>query len=301
MSNRMRSCSIGFPPFDPAVAEGLVWIYPERLTWKTEVRGRLTGPRCYYSSTVEVAYPLREQSRDFGLRTDPSPNIHIHARVIIPEPSFWDPVSPFLYDGVIELWEDDQLCQQLRVQRGLRTISLGHQGLRCNGALLALRGIILAAATEEELLRLRQAGYNLLLAPFSATGLLELADKLGFLVLSRITNPDDWRHLEDRVSHPSCLGHTFDVRLLENSGESSYPILGSWTLQGIELSRRPAAPLPKGTQFVLCPEELLSDLAQVKLPKLVLTSTRLDNAKRSDQTATLPGILGWIYTGELTP
>src|SRR5947207_1064940 len=59
------------------------------------IRGRLMGPRCPYAATVEVAYPLKEIERTVGSEGETS----ILLRTIIPEPSMWDPQSPFLYSG----------------------------------------------------------------------------------------------------------------------------------------------------------------------------------------------------------
>src|SRR5437868_13397226 len=83
---------------DPMAAEVWLTVYPERLTPKTELRGRLMGPSCPYASTVEIAYPLSplklsEQQVAGALR----------CRVAIPEPSLWDLQSPFLYSGPVEL------------------------------------------------------------------------------------------------------------------------------------------------------------------------------------------------------
>ncbi|HYV36006.1 MAG TPA: hypothetical protein VE988_09910, partial [Gemmataceae bacterium] len=36
-------------------------------------------------------------------------------RVVIPEPSFWEPECPFVYDGVIELWQDGVRCDVRQV------------------------------------------------------------------------------------------------------------------------------------------------------------------------------------------
>jgi hypothetical protein len=38
------------------------------------------------------------------------------ARVVIPEPSIWEPECPFVYDGVVELWQGDERCDVRQVQ-----------------------------------------------------------------------------------------------------------------------------------------------------------------------------------------
>ena len=59
-------------------------------------------------TTVEVAYPLRP--------FEPKPaDTQLAARVAIPEPSLWQPEHPFVYDAVIELWQNGQCSHQHRI------------------------------------------------------------------------------------------------------------------------------------------------------------------------------------------
>src|SRR6266404_9073945 len=121
MPNRIKEMMVFQQRLDPAEAEIGISVYPEELTAGTEVRGRLMGPRCRYASTVEVAYPLREWKRAYEKEDVP----HLWLRVIIPEPSFWDTQSPFLYEGPVELWHKKERCDQVLLSRGLRTVNLG--------------------------------------------------------------------------------------------------------------------------------------------------------------------------------
>src|SRR5580704_9806910 len=79
-----------------------------------QVRGRLMGPRCPYAATVEVAYPLRELERE----NDSVLGTSILLRTVIPEPSMWDPQSPFLYSGPLGIWQGDALIEQQNIQIG---------------------------------------------------------------------------------------------------------------------------------------------------------------------------------------
>src|SRR5262249_10780296 len=147
MNNRIRRVEVRDRSAVPAEAEVWVTVVPEQITPTTEVRGRLMGPRCPYASTVEIAYPLR-----------PLPRLGVVGsglvrRLVIPEASLWDPESPFLYQGPVELWQDGRRCDQVAVSRGLRTISLGPRGLRWNGRPLTLRGAgVVGVPSEEEAL-----------------------------------------------------------------------------------------------------------------------------------------------------
>jgi hypothetical protein len=180
-----------------ASADVRVEIVPERPGPDVEVRGRLMGPRCPFAGTVEVAYPLRP----LGPQS---------ARAIIPEASLWDPESPFLYHGPIELWEGGQRIDRAEVTVGLRHVSLGPRGLFINGRPTRLRGRELAACTPEEALALRTEGVNLWVVPGAEAdeALWALADQLGFLVLGRLgpAGPELPGWVEEREQHPSCLG-----------------------------------------------------------------------------------------------
>ncbi len=105
---------------DPIQAELWVRVEVASCTESTDIRGRLTGPRCDGVDTVEVAYPLRPLAGPQEGRG----NILIR-RVVIPEPNFWTAETPFLYEAVVELWEDDrrvdERCFSYRLRRSSRS------------------------------------------------------------------------------------------------------------------------------------------------------------------------------------
>ena len=131
MSNQILHVRLSDHSLDPAQAELWISVTAEHVAPTTELRGRLMGPRCAYAATVEVAYPLRPL---VASRT------RLSGRVVIPEPSLWEPSCPFLYGGAVELWQDGRRCDQTPIRRGLRRVLLGPAGLRVNGEPLVLRG-----------------------------------------------------------------------------------------------------------------------------------------------------------------
>ena len=153
------------------------------MPWRleTQVRGRITGPRCAYATTVEVAYPLRESSREYYKDGVP----RITSRVLIPEPNLWDPISPFLYLGKFELWQSDQCCDQAERTIHLEQISLGTHGLRWNGKPLTLRGVARDTDLECDALELRRAGYNSVVTSVAQNShdIWEKAERLGLSLI----------------------------------------------------------------------------------------------------------------------
>jgi hypothetical protein len=123
MSNRILDVELHTRRANAAEAEIWVRVVPEHLTPATELRGRLVGPKCPGVTTVEVAYPLRPFPHP------PADWPGLAARVVIPEPNRWEPACPFVYDGVVELWQDGQRCEVRQVP-GYRVLTVSSTSAR---------------------------------------------------------------------------------------------------------------------------------------------------------------------------
>ena len=177
MTNRILRVSLRDHSLLPASSEVRVVVETERRDAGTEIRGRFVGPRCLFAETIEVAYPIRPVGAEY--------------RVVIPEGSFWDPISPYLYLVHVELWQDGTRCEEVRLRHGLRALTV-------NGLRLALRGRAVEHLDDDTALRLRAEGYNLLIASSGELGVWEIADRVGFFVLTEMDVPCG--------DHPSHLG-----------------------------------------------------------------------------------------------
>jgi hypothetical protein len=114
MSNKLGPVTAQVRRLSPAEAEVWLLIEAERVTPATEVRGRFVGPRCPGVTTVEVAYPLRPFPRP------PEGVPPLSRRVVIPDPSLWEPGQPFVYRAVVELWQDGECADRREFDCGLR-------------------------------------------------------------------------------------------------------------------------------------------------------------------------------------
>jgi hypothetical protein len=291
----------------PAEAEVRVSVVAEHVTPTTDVRGRLMGPRCPFAATVEVAYPLRPLPAGGGN--------NLTRRVVIPEASLWEPESPFLYEGPVELWQDGQRCDRVTVRHGLRALSLGQRGLRVNGRPLTLRGRQVTPASDEHALALRREGCNLLITAVEegATDCWERADRLGFFVLGRVATLGESirKHLAVLSRHPSCFGWLIGEadlsvlnELLADAGAvgpasragPTAPVAGTvgaarlaaptGGLVGVELNALPTTPLPEGVHFIVCPPDQAVIFSEIGLPLFVRA------AEASGQPT--PGLFGWV-------
>jgi hypothetical protein len=90
---------------DPTMAE--LRIEFANLPPDVDACGRLMGPRCKDSSTIEVAYPLRKLS-------------HPVYRVLIPEPIFWCAERQCVYEGPVEFRRDGQPVGKITLSFGIK-------------------------------------------------------------------------------------------------------------------------------------------------------------------------------------
>jgi hypothetical protein len=299
MENRIQSVQIEVERLSPAEVELWFIVTTERVTATTAIRGRLMGPRCRYASTVEVAYPMRERSR----RNDEDFGVGLTLRVVIPEPNFWEPEHPFFYEGPLELWQDGWRCDERWMSRSFRQLRLNAGGLVLNGRPLRLRCSARAEFAEDDLLSLRAQGNNAVLTPVTnqTEALWEAAGRGGFLMLSRVNSAHEILASTMWKERPSYLGCVLDPAVLQENplwaGTGVIPFLAdNDSLLGVELKQKPSAPLPSGIQFVVCEEQLLPEIKDLELPKLVVSGKRLPDNEVAEETAPVPGILGWIYS-----
>ena len=147
----------------------------KELSNECQVRGRLNGPRCPFSTTIEIAYPLRERARSDAIVT---------MSAVIPEPSWWDPESPFVYSGFVEMYHEDIGLGRADFQHAIYWLQMTSKGLRLNGQPFVLRGRCVAAIGDADSLRyLRDRSFNWIISQESPTReARKLATKYGFFV-----------------------------------------------------------------------------------------------------------------------
>lgn len=293
MTNRIRRVEIRQRLVDLTEPEVWVTVEPERVTPTTEVVGRLMGPRCRFSNTVEVAYPLRPfQRAPEGLDGLPR-------RVVIPEASLWEPESPFLYQGPLELWEGGAPSDRTQISIGLRTITLGPRGLRLNGRPLTLRGVVREHLTTAEGLALRESAHNALLVSVGAgaEATYELADELGFLVFGQLSPSEDVLREADELRHHPCV-----LGWLVEAADAAADVVGDFrrrhagAVLGVILREPPAKPLPDYAQLFVCAEEMAPAVHDLPLPRLILGSGHGFPGDSADVVFLPPGTIGWVRT-----
>ncbi len=281
--NSILSVQLKNRSLDPAQAEVQVHVTPARRTPTTELRGRLVGPHCLYATTVEVSYPLRPLPRP------PGDSDELLMRVVIPEPSLWDPESPFLYRAHIELWEDGQRHAEIVLDHGLRTLQLSRNGVRINHRIWSIRGGFFQGEEPGH----GATGINLLVAPPRSEALWALTDERGLLMLGQLESPFDLLQASLLSRHAAALGFLLSDAEIDDPELARMPLPSKNhdPYLGVTLTR-PVASLPDFISFFVAPEQLLPQLTALQLPYLVLTTGHAGNG--APPPTPPAGAMGWL-------
>lgn len=277
MTNRIRDVVVLNHRLDPIETELHIHVKVDELTEATAFKGRLIGPRSAHASTIEIAYPLRECER-----LD-----HVVLRVIIPEPSLWEPKTPFLYEGPLELWQGGILCERVAIRHGIRALQLTTKGLRLNGKPFVLRGKIVAPTLSEgDAKRWRDAGFNALWTTVTEPAIepWNVAERVGLFLMGSSVDLNAFHFLRHELTnHPSHFGWIFNRTDL-----SQAPIQqdGLAMFYGVNTS---AQSRPEHADFLVCLENELAWLDDAQMPKLVVVVKRLP-----DPLPARRDVIGWI-------
>src|SRR4051812_10969773 len=81
---------------------------------EAKLAGRLYGPRCPGTETIEIAYPIR------AIPSEPARPQRRSARIVIPEPNLWETQTPFTYVGTVEVCTGATKVAEIPIELGLR-------------------------------------------------------------------------------------------------------------------------------------------------------------------------------------
>ena len=150
--------------------------------------------------TDAAAGTLAETRRDIPAVAE---GMTVVEELSLPRPRLWSCEDPYLYEAVVSLGTGDgtDVC---RVPFGIRTAEFREDGFYLNGEKTFLKGVCLhhdagalgavwsATAWERRLRKLQEMGCNAIRTAHNppAPGLLDLCDRMGFLVMDELT--DTW-------------------------------------------------------------------------------------------------------------
>jgi hypothetical protein len=99
--------------------------------------GQVRGPRCKLAETLPVTSPL----------VDLGPGPTLLAQALLPDPVFWTPDLPAIYDVTVNLLRGTEIIATARREIGLRSLGVRGRNLFLNGKRWVLRGVSKCSTT----------------------------------------------------------------------------------------------------------------------------------------------------------
>lgn len=174
-----------------------------RMPWDAEsspvLVGIVSGPSCRYARTLPARVALVDQG----------PGSSLLAQAIVPDPCFWTPDLPFLYDVEVQLRPGSRYTMPLPLAR--RTVGIRPLGVRGNRLVLegktwVLRGAQVASVGDFPLAAWHDAGAAMLVAD-PTDELCNEASRVGVLLLAELSCPTDRLPAElRRLSDHAAVG-----------------------------------------------------------------------------------------------
>ncbi|MBC7855309.1 MAG: hypothetical protein IAF94_17920 [Pirellulaceae bacterium] len=102
--------------------------------------GFVRGPRCFYSTTLLSTYPL----------SDAGPGPSLLAKALVPDPCYWSPETPNIYDVTVELCRGNDIIASDVRQIGFKPLGISGRFFTWEGKPWVLRGVTKQSTTEED-------------------------------------------------------------------------------------------------------------------------------------------------------
>ncbi len=164
----------------------------------SELTGTITGPYCQHSRTLPATVVL--ESLGCG--------IPLLARAVLPDPCFWSPGMPFLYEMNLEVRQRGNCIQRVERQFGMHPIGVKRNSLYCGGKRWVVRGSAQANPQVDDLPTYREQELALFCEQPPET-LCEQASRLGVVVVAGLGSGDRFagRASEQETADTSDSGH----------------------------------------------------------------------------------------------
>jgi hypothetical protein len=173
---------------EATIAQARVYARLRRGNWPADAKltGTFTGPTCPYADTLPATYRF----------LDRGPGDTFLAETVVPDPCFWTPRMPYLYQVEIELRQGGVVLARASRPFAIRPLGVKGKNLLFEGKRWVLRGGIANQVNEIDLAAWHDAEVAMLLHDVPDEKLLALASKIGvLLVVSPSRQIDDARRL----------------------------------------------------------------------------------------------------------
>lgn len=165
-----------FGDANPAEARVYVrWNHPpDDETYR--LQGTVVGPHCDYARTLTSTMPLLQQPGT----SDPL------AQALLPDPCFWTPREPYLYEVRIEIRRQGEVVAQVEHPFGIRRLGVHRGDLILDGKKWNVRGVRAAAVRQVDLDAFHQSA-TALVVDHPEDDLCREAGQRGVLLIARLS------------------------------------------------------------------------------------------------------------------
>lgn len=112
-------------------AEARIYAKLDGVTDSSRIRisGAVAGPSCRYARTLAARIPFRKRAG----------GADVLAEAIVPDPCFWTPEMPYLYEAYVEVCDGEELVAATSQSLGLRPIAVADRRLLSAGRNFVVR------------------------------------------------------------------------------------------------------------------------------------------------------------------
>lgn len=185
----------------------------ELATWRID--GRVVGPTCRYSSTLQARIPLAHRGlMPWGDR------LAIAAEAAIPDPCYWSTELPFLYRAIGEIVIDSTTRVPIDQTFGMRTLSIVRKKIALNGKLWVPRGVRREVVVGNAPLELWRETDTVMVVDDPDEELCREASEIGVLIIARSSQnePASLNVCQRLGRHPSVVIISLNANGFAESG-----------------------------------------------------------------------------------
>lgn len=271
----------------------------EKKMATVEVTAKVMGQLTSKNAGIEIALYDKKGGFVAANRVVPTANGEVKASLDVEKPQLWSPESPYLYQLVTRVYQDNQLIDEVTMPYGVRTVKVSKEnGFQLNGVTRKIKGVCLhhdlgplgvaenRAALIRQITTMKAMGCDAIRTAHNmpSTMMMNLCDSLGMMVMAE--SFDMWIYPKCKNGYARFFKEWSDrdiTNLILN--HRNHPAIVMWSI-GNEIPEQGM----KGGQEMA---KHLQDLCHKLDPSRPVTQgmDRVDNALKTGfaQTMDVPG------------
>ena len=171
----------------------------EKKMATVEVTAKVMGQLISKNAGIEIALYDKKGGFVAANRVVPTANGEVKASLDVEKPQLWSPESPYLYQLVTRVYQDNQLIDEVTMPYGVRTVKVSKEnGFQLNGVTRKIKGVCLhhdlgplgvaenRAALIRQITTMKAMGCDAIRTAHNmpSTMMMNLCDSLGMMVMA---------------------------------------------------------------------------------------------------------------------